>query len=87
MTYTSEWAMENSDCTTDDLIREFDEVMLRLYIYGDVEPVQPCDMMERVYNKLTFEKKYPTRFASALIAHIIRCGNCYAVHQDHNGSK
>ena len=84
MIYTSTWMLEHPDTTPEEMAVIFDEAMLRLFIYGSVELVRPCDMVERIYNKLTFEKTYPTKFAHALIEHITRYGNCYAAHQDHN---
>jgi len=56
---------------------EVDEAMLRYYVYGFTEKIENCDLIKRVLEKNTFKKKFPVKFVTASIEHIIHCDSCY----------
>jgi len=56
--------------------KEIDEAWLRWYVYGDIEEREECDIYPRVRDGLCNSKKFPTKFLSALIEHIIHCDKC-----------
>ena len=54
-----------------------DEAMLRYFVYGSTDEVEECDLIKRVLNKNTFKKKFPVKFVTASIEHIIHCDSCF----------
>ena len=59
-----------------------DEAWLRYFIYGDIEDLETCDIYLRVHEKRTHEKKFPTKFALALIEHLVGCEPCYSKYME-----
>jgi len=56
---------------------EVDEAMLRYFVYGSTDEVEECDLIKRVLEKNTFKKKFPVKFVTASIEHIIHCDSCF----------
>jgi len=56
---------------------EVDEAMLRFFVYGFTDEVEECDLIQRVLEKNTFKKKFPVKFVTASIEHIIHCESCF----------
>ena len=56
---------------------EIDEGMIRYYVYGSIDKVEPCDIVKRVLTKNTYKTKFPTCFISMLIQHMTKCSTCF----------
>ena len=68
--------LPDTDSLPGKLQAEFDEAMLRIYVYGGPDERENCDMIERVLKGEAASKKFNTKFAMELIAHITKCENC-----------
>ena len=66
---------------------EVDEAMLRYYVYGFTEKIENCDLIKRVLEQNTFKKKFPVKFVTASIEHIIHCDSCFKYYSSFNKHK
>lgn len=65
-------AVENA--STDE---ERDEIILRAWTRGQVEPKEPCTIVQDVLSGNTFHKTFGSKYLVELIAHIAKCPTCY----------
>ena len=74
--------------TMEEIKLEFNEAMLRWYVYGSVEEVDPCDIYERLMSRNTYKDRFPRVFAYSIIIHLTRCKICGdKYHGDHSVSE
>ena len=75
--YIAKWMHLHPEATNAEAETEYNEAMLRIYVYGDPAPRTDCHLVQDVVEGRAVHKTYPTIFAKSLISHIITCANCY----------
>ena len=63
---------------------QYDQAMLRWFIYGSVEEVDPCDIYERFMSRNLHKDRFPSIFVKALIFHIAECEICREIYLDNH---
>ena len=62
-----------------------DEYMLRWYIYGDFEEREPCQLYGMLSSKQTAQGKFPVKFITTLIGHLVTCEKCHSEYVQSSG--
>ncbi len=79
--YLTVWADMQPWTTKKETALEFNEAMMRIYVYDDPKPRDDCDLVQTVIEKRAVHTKYPRVFAFAIVKHITMCDNCYVYHR------
>lgn len=76
--------MEGSMPSPKEFKSQFDEVMLRWYIYGSVEEREVCNIYERFMTRNLYRDKFPAVFAKTFIIHLTECEICREIYLDNH---